>query len=144
LCRFPFITHFDEPEETFTFAIPLEIPLESRYPAGALEGRFYLWSAPKTLYIVAHAALVGSENEEAAMIWTQNSCDFKWDYNEDDGYWYYTAAPVTPGDSVEFCLTGCPAKEGFYTVKLHAEAVQAQPGAAEINWGSDSLSLQEP
>lgn len=138
--RFPFKDEFDGLKQTHTFALPIQ----GKYPAGALKGRDYNWTGATILYLAAHAVVMGASLEdEAGMNWSQrDDCDFAWEYNEDDGYWYYCREPVAPGEEIRLCLTGFPQKAGLYTVKLYAGAVQALPEAVAARWGVGLPCLQ--
>ena len=141
--RFPFQESFDELVSSTTF----EIDLQGTYPEGALKGLAYDWidDEPATLYIAAHADLIGTETSPAAGLveWSQQEdCSHQWE--EHGGYWYYCPdPPVAPGEEVTLCLTGCPLETGLYQVKLSAEAVQAHPEAVALYWGEDVPCLQE-
>ncbi len=138
--RFPFTAGLDPLLDTYTFALPLQ----GMYPAGALKGRSYDWAGASTLYLAAHAIVVGEgpAAAEAGVSWSPCDCAFAWEYNAADGYWYYCRTPVAPGQEVKLCLTGCPQKAGFYTVRLSAEGVQALPEAVRNYWGENLPCLQ--
>lgn len=137
--RFPFQAEFDELKETYTFTIPMR----GTYEEGALVGRDYEWHTESTLYIAAHADMVGMDLVSAggAVSWNQRAdCPYQW--TEHDGYWYYCLHPVMPGEEISLCLTGCPQQAGVYNVKLYAEAVQGHPDAVRERWGDDLPCLQ--
>lgn len=130
--RFPFKPEpeFDELRDTYLFTIPME----GNYPSGALKDRPYEGVDVETLFIAAHADLIGVETKDGGINWSQRDCQFHWEYNEDEGYWYYCLEPVFPGEEVSLCLTGYPEKNGLYTVKFYTEAVQALPEALRELW----------
>lgn len=89
----------------------------------------------QNLYIFAHAVVVDVENDSWEVTlpnidWTSDT----WTYKDD---WWYYCQPVMPGQVITLDLIAChfnDEKDGSYTVKIEAEAVQATNDAINKVW----------
>jgi len=103
-----------------------------------LSGTTYSWEAGEELYIATHAEGVPDPDKIQP---PSGNYNLSWsaapgcplEKSTGDTWWYYTGAPVQPGESVTICLEaslpdGVPADTN-YTIYLEVEAFQATNNA---------------